>query len=189
MRTNSTPRGSPRIRLISSFAMLVLVIGGVSFYSIRKTDELFDIGVNDHVHCALAGQTQKAEMAAGLGNRFAPMLQPVLAAAGTDYAAVSDQRCNVDGRACVQIVLRRGQTPVSLILTSRGDQEVFPRALAGRVVLAAGIRLHEGSRDGYSVAAFESGAYLGYIVSALPGQQNGELAARVAPVIDRYTKP
>ena len=70
---------------------------------------------------------------------------------------------------------------MSLILTPRGGQEVFPRTLAGRA-------LHEGRRDGYSVAAFESGAYLGYIVSALPAQQNGELAARVAPVIDRYTK-
>jgi hypothetical protein len=51
-----------------------------------------------------------------------------------------------------------------------------------------GIELHESSRDGYAVAAFQSGAWLGYIVSALPEQRNGELARRIAPVLDRYTK-
>ena len=177
MRTNGSPRGSPRIRLLSSFAMLALVIGGVSFYSIRKTRELFDIGVNAHVKCAIAGGSPNQTQ--GLGTQFAPMLQAVLDAAGTDYAAVSAHRCNVDDRAYTHIILRHGPTLVSVILTRRGDQEVFPRTLAGP--------LHEGKRDGYSVVAFQSGVYLAYIVSALPGRQNGELAARVAPVIDRYS--
>jgi hypothetical protein len=48
--------------------------------------------------------------------------------------------------------------------------------------------LHEGNREGYSVAGFESGAYLAYVVSALPGPQNKELAGRLEPVIDRFTK-
>jgi hypothetical protein len=186
MRVNANPRGSPRIRLFSSIAMLFLIIGGVSIYSIRKTNDLFAIGVNDHARCAIAGAIPQQE---GLGTQFAPMLQPVLDAAGTDYAAVSAHRCNIDGRAYFHIILRRGQTLVSLVLTLRGDQEVFPRALAGRVVHAAGTPLHEGNRDGFSVAAFESGTYLGYVVSALPGEQNSELAVRVAPVIVRYTKP
>jgi hypothetical protein len=186
MRINANPRGSPRIRLFSSIAMLVLIVGGVLFYSIRKTNELFAIGVNDHARCAIAGAFPQQE---GLGTEFAPLLQPVLDAAGTDYAIVSAHRCNIDGRAYFHIILRRGQTPVSVILTRRSDQEVFPRALAGRVVHAAGIPLHEGNRDGFSVAAFDSGAYLGFVVSALPGEQNGQLAVRVAPVIDRYTKP
>jgi len=175
----TNPRGSPRVRLISSVAMLVVVIGGVWFYSIRKTAELFDFGVNDHVRCAIAIAVPRET---GLGTAFAPMLQPAADAAGRDYTAVSDHRCNVDGRAYTHIILRRGQTLVSIILTRRGGEEVFPRTLAGRA-------LHEGRRDGYSVAAFESGAYLGYIVSSLAGPQNGELAARVAPVIEGYMKP
>jgi hypothetical protein len=185
------PRGSPQVRLISSLAMLVLAIGGVWFYSVRKTNELLDIGVNGHLHCAIADtyprQTQRAEMAEALGVQFAPMLQPLLDADGVDEA-ISAHRCTAAGRAYIHIILRPGQTLVSVILTQRGDQEVFPRALAGRVVRAAGIQLHEGTRDGYSVAAFESGRYLAYIVSALPGRQNSELASRLAPVIDRYTK-
>jgi hypothetical protein len=165
--------------------MLALAVGGVSFYSMRKTGELFEIGVKDHVRCALAGSSPNQPQE--LGAEFAPMVQPILDAAGAEYAAVSAHRCTVEGRAYIHIILRRGQTPVSVILTRRGDQEVFPKILAGRIIHAGGIPLHEGSRDGYSVAAFDSGAYLGFVVSALPGEQNSELAVRVAPVIDRYT--
>jgi len=174
----NSPRGSPQVRLISSLAMLVLAIGGVWFYSIRKTNELLDIGVNAHVRCAIAGTY--AERTQGLGTQFGPMLQPLLHAAGAEYAVVSAHHCTAAGRTYIHIVFRRGQTLVSVILTLRGDREVFPRVPAARV--------HEGRREGYSVAALESSAYLAYIVSALPGRQNGELASRLAPVIDRYTK-
>jgi len=127
-------------------------------------------------------------MTAGLGVQFAPMLQPLLDADGLDEV-VSAHHCTAAGREYIHILLRRGQTLVSIVLTQRGDQEVFPRALASRIVHAAGIPLHEGTRDGYSVAAFESGAYLAYVVSTLRSQQNSELASRLAPVIERYTKP
>jgi hypothetical protein len=185
MRTNASPRGSPRIRLISSLAMLVLVIGGVSFYSVRKTGDLFAIGENDHIRCAIEATASRQD---GLG-QFASMLPPVLEAAGADYVVASAHRCNVDGRSFFHVILQRNRTLISLILTPRSEQEVFPRALAGRVVHASGIPVHEGTRAGYSVAAFESGAYLGYIVSTLQGQQESDLAARVAPVMDRYIKP
>jgi hypothetical protein len=188
----NTARGSPRVRLVSSLAMLALVTGGVSFYAVRNTNELLEIGVTDHVQCAIAGtyprQTQRAEMLEGLGDQFAPMLQPLLDAAGVDPEVVSAHRCSVAGRTYIHVILRRGQTPVSVILTRRGDQEVFPRVLSAQAGRASGIQLHEGTRDGYSVDAFESGAYLAYIISALPRQQNSELAGRLAPVIDRFTK-
>ena len=170
-------RGSPQVRLISSFAMLAVVIGGVSYYAVRKTNELLDIGVNAHIQCAVAGTF--AEPAQGLGTQFGPMPQPLTEAAGSDYTMVSARPCTASGRAYVHVSLRRGQTPVSVILTKRGEQEVFPRMLSA---------LHEGNRDGYSVAGFESGDYLAYIVSALPGPRNKELAGRLEPVIDRFTK-
>jgi hypothetical protein len=176
----NTARGSPQLRLVSSVAMLILVIGGVWYYAGRRTGELFDIGVNAHVQCAIAGIYPAPTQ--GLGDKFAPMLQPVLAAA-TDAlgsaALVSADRCTVADRAYVHIVLRRGResTLISVILTQRGDQEDFPRLPTA---------LHTGSRDGYSVAAFESGAYLAYIISTLPGQQNRELAGRLEPIVDRF---
>jgi hypothetical protein len=173
----SGARGSPQVRLISSLAMLAVALGGVSYYSVRKTNELLDIGVNAHIQCAIAGT--EAERAHGLGTEFGPMLQPLTTAAGTGYTLVAAHPCTALGRAYVQVILQRGQTPISVVLTKRGEQEVFPRMLSA---------LHEGKRDGYSVAGFESRAYLAYVVSALPGPQNKELAGRLEPVIDRFTK-
>jgi hypothetical protein len=190
----SNPRGSPRIRLISSFAMLVLVIGGALVYSVRTTSELFDRGVDDHARCTLAGsysrQTKPAEMASALGH-FAPLLEPLMKADRINNAEGEDQlvaawECAASGRTDADIVLRRGQTLISVIIARRDDRQAFPRVLAGRVIEAAGISLNEATRAGYSVAAFESGAYLGYVVSALPVAKNTDLAARLAPVIVRY---
>jgi hypothetical protein len=175
-----TPRGSPQVRLVSSVAMLILVIGGVWYYAARRTGELFDIGVNDHVQCAIAGTYPGRTQ--GLGAQFAPILQPVLDAAAGD-TLVSAHRCTVADRAYFHIILRRGpgreSTLISIILTQRGVQEDFPRLPSA---------LHTGSRDGYSVAAFESGAYLAYIISTLPSRQNRELAVRLEPIIDRFAK-
>lgn len=166
--------------------MLAVVAGGVSYYSIRKTGELLDIGVHAHVRCTIAGMDRGTSR--GLGAAFAAMPQAISEVAGREYKVVSAQSCDVDGRAFMNVGLNRGQTAVSLLLTLRRDQEIFPRALAGRVVQAAGIGLHEERRDGYSVVAFESGAYLGYVVSAQPDPENSELAVRVAPVMDRFAK-
>jgi len=178
----STPRGSPQVRLISSLAMLIVVIGGVWYYAVRRTGELFDIGANARVQCAMAEVNQgRAGRTEGLGDKFAPMLQPILDAA-TGKLVYAD-RCTVAERAYVHIVLSWGRggetTLISVILTQRGAQEEFPR-LPGA--------LHTGTRNGYSVAAFESGGYLAYIVSALPGEPNRKLAARLKPIIDRFAK-
>jgi len=189
----SPGRGSPRTRLISSLAMLAVVAGGMQFYSVRRINELLGVGVRDHVHCAMEGtyprQSQRVEMLEGLGPQFAPMLQPVLDAAGTPGidAVVSAHRCTIEGRFYVHIILRRGQTLLSVILTRRGERDIFPRAIAARVVHPSGISMHEGDFDGYAVASFEAGAYLGYIVSGMPDRQNDELAARLVPIVERYT--
>lgn len=185
-------RGSARGRLISSLVMLAVVAGAVAFYSIRKSNQLFDLGVDAHVHCTTAGvyprQTQRVEMEQALGAPFAPMLQPLLDAAGSG-GVVSAFQCPLGGRNYLQVIFKNGEALVSVMLTRRNDQEIFPRALAGRTVEASGIRLHESRRQKYSVAAFESGGWLGFVVSALSEDQNGDLAARVAPVVARYTGP
>ncbi|HVV47283.1 MAG TPA: hypothetical protein VHC72_18860, partial [Bryobacteraceae bacterium] len=78
-RPLTQPRGSPRARLISSLVMLLLVAAAMAWYSVRKTNQLFDTGINDQVECAIAGaypqQTQTAEREKGLGSQFGPMLK------------------------------------------------------------------------------------------------------------------
>ena len=193
-RLDHPPRGADWRRLVTSLAMLVFVIGLSQFYAMKKTGELYQVGVDDHIHCAIAGvyphQTQRVEMVEGLGPQFAPMLQPVVdeAAAGRSApdAVESAHRCTVNGRAYVHIILRRDKTLISVILTRRTAAEAFPRAIAAHVVHASGVPIHEGILDGYAVSSLESGAWLGYVVSGLPAPENDALSVRLAPVIRRF---
>jgi len=176
-------------RLLSSVALLVFMVGGTQYYAVQKTHDLMRIGVNDHIHCAIEGeyprQTSKAAGIEALGP-YSPMLQPILDQFPGD-SLVSAHRCTVNGRSYVHMILRRNNMLISVIMTRREKADAYPRAIGMRVVQASGIPVHAGDMAGYSVAGFEAGNYLGYVVSGLPGQQNDLLAERVAPVIRRYT--
>lgn len=156
--------------------MLVLVLVGVSYYAVRQTASLMDLGVSAYIRCA--GPVRARDLDA-LGAQL-------VSAAGTSYMLASAQSCSAQGRDFQVIGLRSGQITVSAIFTRARDQDEFPRALAGHVVKTDGIELHEATRQAYSVAAFESAGWLGYVVSSLAGPQNDELAKRLAPVMNRY---
>ena len=176
-------------RPASSFALLAVVLVGMQVYALQSIKKLFRIGADDHVHCAIAGvyprQTQRVQMELGLGP-FAPMLQPVLDQAG-GLPVVSAHRCTAEGRNYVHIILRQDRTLISVVLTRRMQGDTFPRAIGVRTVHAADITIHEGMSENYSVAGFQSGDFLAYIVSNLPDGQNNDLAVRLAPVIRKYT--
>ena len=202
-RLDQTPQGAGISRwwlVAACLAMLAIAIGISQHAAQKKITALLGIGVSDHVHCAVAGvyphQTRRVEMIDGLGPQFAPMLEPVVerASAGRPKpdAVESAHRCTVNGRAYVHIILRRDGMLISVILTRRSDTETFPLVTAARILHASGnasgIPLHDASLDGYSVSGFESGAWLGYVVSGFPVRQNDALAARVAPVVRGYAR-
>jgi anti-sigma factor RsiW len=138
------------------------------FYSVRKTNELFDIGVNAHVQCTVASDL-KSNPANG-------QLARGLAAAAKGDSVVADRTCTAAGRDFELVVLRQNGTLVSVALTRRGEQDSYPRSRTG---------MHEGTRQGYAVASFETGPWLAYVVSALPDRENDDLAERLAPAIRR----
>jgi hypothetical protein len=170
--------------------MLVVVFIAMQVYSVRKTGDLLRIGADAYTHCTLAGayphQSDRKEMTLGLG-LFGPMLQPVLDQAAGDEVVAAHQ-CTVNGRNYFQIVLQRGRTLISVALTKREDADAFPRSLMADTVKASGTTVHQGTVDGYSVAGFESGVYMAYVISALPKDETTALAARLVPVIRRYTQ-
>lgn len=170
--------------------MLVAVVVAMQIYSVRITNDLLRIGADDYEHCTLAGklphQADKKEMALGLGP-FGPLLQPVIDQTPGDEVVAAHQ-CSVNGRNYFEIVLQRERTLISVVLTKREDTEVFPRSLLGDTIKASGITVHQGLVDGYAVAGFQSAGYLAYVVAALPKDETGALAARLAPVIRRYTQ-
>jgi hypothetical protein len=165
-------------RLASSLALLVVVAGGLEFFALQKNSTLLEVGVADHIHCAIAGeyprQSDKPAMIQALGP-YSPMLQPVLDKAPGD-AVISAHRCTIGGRDYVHMILRRQGTMISVILTRRKQGESFPRGVS-----------HQGELSGYAAAGFNAGSYLGYVISGLPASQNRELADKIAPVIRSYT--
>jgi len=170
--------------------MLVVVVAAMQVYAVRKTNELLRIGADDYTHCTLAGaypnQADKKEMTLGLG-LFGPILQPVLDQAAGDEVVAAHQ-CTVNDRTYFQIVLQRGRTLISVALTKRADTDAFPRAPMADTIKASGVTVHQGEVNGYAVAGFESGVYMAYVVSALPKDENTALAARLVPVLRRYTQ-
>jgi len=192
--TAAGPRRAGWQAALASVATLAVIAGVWQYSAHRKLDALLRVGLTDHVHCGVAGayphMKLRLEMIEGLGPELAPMLQPVIdgASAGrtTPDTVESAHRCNVNGRAYVHIVLRREGTLISVILTRRTADETFPLALAARVIHASGVAIHEDNLDGYSVSGFESGPWLGYVVSGLPAPENEAISARIAPVMKKY---
>jgi hypothetical protein len=179
-----TPRNwSPWPRLIPGLAMLVFLAGFVTIYDVTQTHRLLRVGIADHLHCAIEGeypkQTDRAAMTTALGP-YSLMLQPILDQTPRDQV-VSAHRCTIGGRAYMHVILRHDGKMLSVILTKRGEDETFPR------MLARATSIRDGELDGYTVSGFNAGGYLGYIVSSMPMQQNGDLARKLAPVIRRYT--
>jgi hypothetical protein len=176
-------------RLISSLALLVVMAIGLQYYGVSQANLLLAIGVSDHRHCAIEGaypkQTERAAMITALGPSSV-MLQPILDQMPGD-AVVSAHRCTVGGRAYVHVIVRRGQSMISVIMTRRKDDEFYPRTFSTAFLRRSSIPIRDAELEGYSVSGFTAGGYLGYVVSALPPAQNRELAAHIAPVIRKYT--
>jgi hypothetical protein len=149
--------------------LLALAVGGVWFYSVRKTNELFDIGVNAHVQCTVASDLKSGQANGGLARD--------LAVAAKGDSVVAEPPCTAAGRDFELVVLRQNGMLVSIALTRRGEQDSYPRSRTG---------MHEGTRQGYAVASFETGSWLAYVVSALPDLENNDLAERLAPTIQRH---
>lgn len=164
-----------RVRLVSSISMLIVAIGGMWFYSVRKTGQLFDVGVNAHVQCAVAANINNQLPHSALAQTLAPQLTSL---SGAELAGSG--ACAAAGRDYTDVVLRRDKALISVLLTQRAETEVFPRALAGRVLNG----IHMGDRGGYAVAAWEAGSYLAFVVSNLPDSGNGELAQRLRPIVN-----
>jgi hypothetical protein len=149
--------------------MLAIVAGGGLFYSVHRKGELLDIGVSAHVQCVVTAVSP----AAPHPSVAAESLGMDLTAAG--FQVGSTGKCAAAGRDFDLVVLEQSKTPVSIALTRRTPQDVFPRSFSGN--------LHEGDRQGYAVAAMESSGWLVYIVSALPDDAHHALAVRLMPII------
>ncbi|NOT64370.1 MAG: hypothetical protein HOP19_29480 [Acidobacteria bacterium] len=147
----------------------------------KNNARLLKIGFGNHRHCAVerdysAGPHSFAQMAEAIGNDWIDLVRLTKEHVPVDYRVMIAHRCEVEGREFIHLILSNQQTLLSLTLT-RKQGEVFD---------SAGVALQQMREQNYSVAGFETAAYLGYVVSGLTAEQNWQLAVRLAPAVKEF---
>jgi anti-sigma factor RsiW len=152
---------------------------------------ILQVGLRDHVHCAVFRKYPQAppafaEMARELGPQYAGLVPLVKARVPDEYRVILAHRCHVQGRNYVHLVLRGPSSLLSLIVTKKNPGESFPAAQLAPVLQASGVPVYRAGASQFQVAAFESQAYLAFVISDLPEERNLQLAAALAPPVEEF---
>ena len=152
---------------------------------------ILQMGLRDHVHCAVFRKYPKdppalAEMARELGPQYAGLVPLVNAKVPDEFRVVLAHRCTVQGRNYVHLVLRGASSLLSLIITKKTPGEAFPASQLAPVRQTAGVPVYGAGASQFQVAAFESQAYLAFVISDLPEERNLQLAAALAPPVQQF---
>ena len=158
-----------------------------------RLSTILQIGLRDHVHCAVFRKYPKdapafAEMARDLGPQYAGLVPLVKARVPDEFRVILAHRCSVQGRNYVHLVLRGPSSLLSLIITQKNPGESFPAAQLAPILLAAGVPVYRAGASQFQVAAFETPAYLAFVISDLPEKRNLQLAAALAPPVQEFLR-
>jgi hypothetical protein len=152
---------------------------------------ILQVGLRDHVHCAVFRKYPKdppafAEMAGDLGPQYAGLVPLVKARVPDEYRIILAHRCTVQGRNYVHLVLRGPSSLLSLIITKKNPGESFPASQLEPVLQATGVPVYRAGASQFQLAAFESRAYLAFVISDLHEKSNLQMAAALAPSVDQF---
>jgi hypothetical protein len=179
---------SPWPRVLPGVSLMLFMTIIVTVNSVTQTHRLLRLGTAVHSECAVGKtypkQTDRKQMIDALGP-YSVMLQPILDQMPGD-TVVSAHRCTIEGHAYMHVIVEHQGKPVSIAMTRRDEGDVFPRIFSGGIY-ANPAAVREADLDGYSIAGFSAGKYLGYVASSMSAGANQDLAERLAPVIRRYT--
>jgi hypothetical protein len=153
----------------------------------EPTREMLNIGLSDHIECALENGFAKqhstsAEMTRTLGANYARLLPLVQEKAGTDYEVVVAHHCIADGREFVHLILRNGETILSVVLTEKNG-ESFSGNDQIATLETSGMAVYQSRLQDFAVAGFETPKHLAFVVSNLRVEDNLRIAAQVAPSV------
>ena len=208
VRTVAQPR-SWLYRLSAVAAMLAVCSGGVIAYErghfrlTRKTQEsyiaavssqvpaLMRVGLGDHVHCSVFHKYPKnppsvQELTEKLEPEYRGLIPIVQANAPGDYHLMMAHLCSYHRRHFTHLLLMNGSKQLSLVISKKAEGESFRNADLLPVLSESGIPVYASGVQRFQMAAFESGAYLVYVISELPQQQNLELMRGMAPQLNAF---
>ena len=179
---------SPWPRLLPGASLLAFMTIIIAVNSVTTTHRLLRLGTALHSQCAIGRtypkQTERKEMVDALGP-YSVMLDPILAQMPGDKV-ISAHRCTIEGHAYMHVLVEHQGKPVSVAMTRRDEGDAFPRIFSGGIY-SGPAAVREADLDGYSIAGFTAGKYIGFVVSSMSAGANEDLAERLAPVIRRYT--
>jgi anti-sigma factor (TIGR02949 family) len=161
----------------------VIKLGGSELISTNNA-EMLNIGVGDHIHCALhrdfsAGPRSFERMSQDLGPEYIGLVPSVKERLPQDHTLMVGHRCDFKGRNFVHLILTNQKTILSVILTEKNGER-FDRSALAAVMQASGSPLYRARLQDQEVVGFETRDYLAYVVSGLPQDEHLQLASSLA---------
>jgi anti-sigma factor (TIGR02949 family) len=187
--------GSLPLRMaVALAAIIVIVLAGVSIEQWagfergkRMVASVLEIGVADHVQCAIKGHNypevakSPAQLRTQLGPRYAGLLE-VVQQKLPGFEVLEAHVCSIPAspRKYVHFITRGRGTILSVILTHR-DGEQLPHGVQFRSGASESVNLYEAHLEGMNAAGFESKEYWGFVVSDLSRDATLQIASELAP--------
>jgi anti-sigma factor (TIGR02949 family) len=185
----------PRLRMAAALAaIIVTVLGSVATErwirlqrGKRIVTSVLEIGVADHVQCAIKGHNypdvakSPEQLRTQLGLQYAGLLE-VVQQKLPGFEVLEAHICSIPGspRKYVHFITRGRGTILSVILTRR-DGEQLPRGVAFQSGGSESVNLYEARLEGMNAAGFESKEYWGFVVSDLSRDATLQIAGELAP--------
>lgn len=152
-----------------------------------RTEKILNLGLGDHVICALRAHHADdhesfATMVQKLGPEYKGLI-PIVQAKLPDFELVVSHHCAFDGRKFIHMILRKGETVVSLAFTLKGN-ESLDRDSVVSVAAVAGLRLYRErlkEPNDFEVTGFETQKYLAFVVSDQSMEENLRIARLIGP--------
>ncbi len=146
------------------------------------------VGLGDHIHCAFfrkfpAQVPAREEMESALGQEYKDLIPVVREQLPQQYKLVLGHQCRYNGRRFVHLSLKSDSQLLSLLIATKRDGETFDIQGALPQLVQSGIPMYASAADRFQIAAMETSSHLVYFVSDLPGKDNTQLLAAMAPAI------
>ena len=175
----------------------VIVLGGIVAHEWvrvvrgrRIVAGVLALGVSDHIQCAIKGHNypEVANPPEVLRKKLGPQYAGLLDVVHQNlpgFEVLEAHICSIPGssRKYVHFITRGRGTILSVILT-RNEGAQLPSGGAFRTVVAGHVNLYEAHEQGMNVAGFESGGYLGFVVSDLDTNTTLQIADQLAPPLN-----
>jgi anti-sigma factor (TIGR02949 family) len=149
------------------------------------------LGLGDHIHCSVFRKYPQnpptiAQMEEKLGTAFSGVLPLVQSAVPDGYRVIMAHHCGYAGRKYTHLTLQKERNRISVVIARKNPGEsldsLFP------TMSLSGIRVYQSAAQRYEVASFDAGEYFAFIVSDLPGKTNLQIAADLAPTLQRFLR-